>query len=489
MSGEARPNILIVMSDQQRGDTLNPAFARLMPCWTRFARRAFWFREAFCPTAHCCPSRASFFTGLHPSQHGVWNNVGNAQRLSTGLRPGVRLWSEVLAEEGYDCFFTGKWHVSGEEGPAQRGWTEGTVSAGPGTQMGREWPEYLGVRHEESTSRPEGCLEQPGYEPVGWKRLFGRAARPKIVGHDEAVADEAISFLTGAAGAGRPWCVFAGLLGPHDPYEVPPSWLERVPEELVVLPSNYDDALADRPQYYQRLRRQVFDQMDRAEACEARRHYFAFCAFVDHQLGRILEALDRTGQRNNTVVVFCSDHGDYAGEHGLFCKGLPAFRGAYHVPLAMAGPGIQAGGGASALVGLTDVGPTLLELIRARDRLPTSGRSLVPLLRGAMPADWRTSWCTQMEGTEVRFSQRSIRTAEWLYVYNPVAVDELYDLRADPGETVNLAGRPEHRSRVRQLCAQLWRELCGLQDPLVNDYYTVALAPVGPGLAWSDSYR
>jgi arylsulfatase A-like enzyme len=489
MPPNSRPNFLIVMSDQQRGDTLSPQFAELMPRWTEFSSRACWFREAYCPTAHCCPSRASFFTGLHPSHHGVWNNVANSQRLSTGLSPGVRLWSEDLRDAGYRCYFAGKWHVSSTENPRDRGWIEGRVSAAAGVQMGREWSDYRGWPAGGARAREFGELPQPGYAPTGHRRLFGQAGESETCAHDEAVVQDAIGFLDRASAGHDPWCIYAGLLGPHDPYEVPAEWLARVPDELAALPANYADDLSARPDYYGRLRRQVFDAMDPAEAWAARKHYLAFCAFVDHQFGRIWDTLVETGQDNNTVVILCSDHGDYAGEHGLFCKGLPAFRGAYHVPLAMAGPGIDRARSSAALVGLTDVGPTLLELAGVSPQQTASGRSLVPLLQGGAPHDWRTAWCTQMEGTEVRFSQRSIRTRDWLYVYNPAAVDELYDLRHDPGETVNLASRPEHRATMEQLCAAMWQELSRHEDGLVNDYYTVALAPVGPGLAQGQKFN
>lgn len=488
MNQVTRPNILIVMSDQQRGDTLGLPLAHLMPRWREFSRRAVWFREAFCPAAHCCPSRASFFTGLHPSQHGVWNNIGNAQRLSMGLKPGVRLWSESLVQAGYTCFFSGKWHVSAVEGPGSRGWREGRVSAGPGVQMGREMADYRAGAFGEASDRLFGMLRQPGYSPSGLKLLFGTSSHPEIARHDEEVVEDAAAFVERSAGSATPWCVFAGLLGPHDPYVVTPEWLAKVPTDRVVLPDNYADDLSVRPQYYARLRGQVFGQMGPEEARETLRHYHAFCAFVDHQFGRLMDALDRSGQRSNTVVVLCSDHGDYAAEHGLFCKGLPAFRGAYHVPLAIAGPGFDGGRTVDAIVGLTDLAPTLLELAQARS-LPTSGRSLLPWLRGETPTHWRNAWCTQMEGTEIRFSQRSIRTTDWLYVYNPASLDELYDLRNDPGETQNLAHQPEYRGIVEHLCARLWQELRPLGDGLVNDYYTVALAPIGPGLASSDRYR
>src|SRR5512141_2604637 len=106
-----RPNILIFMTDHQRADTVLPEHPALTPVLDRFGRDAVTFTNAFCPSPHCCPSRATFFTGLYPSRHGVWNNVLNEQAINSGLRDGVRLWSEDLAAAGYDLHFCGKWHV------------------------------------------------------------------------------------------------------------------------------------------------------------------------------------------------------------------------------------------------------------------------------------------------------------------------------------------------------------------------------------------
>ena len=109
------PNILIMMTDHQRGDTVLPGHPAITPNIDQLAAEGVTFTEAFCPSPHCCPSRATFFTGLYPSRHGVWNNICNDQALSRGLKDGVQLWSEDLAAAGYQLHFSGKWHVSVEE--------------------------------------------------------------------------------------------------------------------------------------------------------------------------------------------------------------------------------------------------------------------------------------------------------------------------------------------------------------------------------------
>ena len=115
------PNILIFMTDHQRGDTVLPGHPAIVPNVTNLARGGITFSETFCPAPHCCPARATFHSGLYPTRSGVWNNVCNDQRLSAGLKPGLTLWSEDLKEAGYRLVWSGKWHVSIEESPKDRG--------------------------------------------------------------------------------------------------------------------------------------------------------------------------------------------------------------------------------------------------------------------------------------------------------------------------------------------------------------------------------
>ena len=165
-----QPNILIVMTDHQRADTALPEHPAITPNLDRFAAEGVTFTNAFCPSPHCCPARATFFTGLYPSRHGVWNNICNDQALSRGLKPGVRLWSEDLAEAGYALHFSGKWHVSVEESPADRGWTEHFVSGGQGhaSRLALGPVSQAGERRE---TRKQGDKETRGNPASGlWRR-------------------------------------------------------------------------------------------------------------------------------------------------------------------------------------------------------------------------------------------------------------------------------------------------------------------------------
>jgi arylsulfatase A-like enzyme len=476
------PNILIVMTDHQRGDTALPDHASITPHLDRFAQEGVNFTNTYCPSPHCCPSRATFFSGLYPSRHGVWNNICNRQALSQGLNPGVRLWSEDLAEAGYNLHFTGKWHVSVEESPRDRGWTEHFVSGAKGTHHGVEWDHYRELaRQPEVTERGEGEILRPGYGPF---RLYGAAERHGD--HDEQVCAEALALIPELAAKGEPWGLYAGFIGPHDPYVVPQRYLDLYDVDDVPLPPSYHDPLTDKPRIYQRMREMRFGQLSEREVREGIRHFWAYCTYLDDMFGQILQALDATGQAENTLVLFTSDHADYAGEHGLFAKGIPCFRGAYHVPAVMRWPaGIRnPGRQVDAFVSEADFAPTFLDVAGVRAERSFTGTSLAPFLRHSAPAGWRDAIHTQCNGVELYYTQRSVMTREFKYVFNGFDQDELYDLRSDPHELHNLAGDSAYDEVKRELCGRMWRFAHDEDDTAINPYITVSLAPYGPAEAF-----
>jgi len=480
-----RPNILIVMTDHQRGDTVLPEHPAITPNLDRFAREGALFTNVYCPSPHCCPSRATFFSGLYPSRHGVWNNVCNPQALSYGLNEGVRLWSEDLAEAGYDLRFCGKWHVSVEEGPGDRGWREHFVSAGVGTLHGRTWEDYRRLAQtSDAIIRREGEILRPGY---GTYRLYGTSEGTGR-SHDEIVLDTAVRVLSDVARRSRPWGLYVGLVGPHDPYVVPRRYLDLYEIDDVPLPASFGDELADKPNIYQRMRGTLFGQLTEREVREGIRHFWAYCSYLDDMFGQILEALDRTGQAEETLVLYCSDHGDYCGDHGLFCKGIPCFRGAYHVPAVMRWPSFisKPGRQVDVFVSLADFAPTFLEAAGLTPHRHFAGASLVPFLRGKMPPGWRDEMHTQCNGVELYYTQRSVMTKEFKYVFNGFDRDELYDLRSDLEEMRNLADVPAYEGVKRELCRRLWRFARREGDTAINPYITVGLAPYGPAEAFRD---
>ena len=481
-----RPNILIFMTDQQRGDTVFDGSPVKVPRLDAFRRESVTFENAFCTAPHCCPSRASFFSGLYPSEHGVWNNVNVANTLSESLDEGVRLFSEELTAGGYELFFTGKWHISNIERPADRGWREGFVTGLPNEEDERElrWRNYAELSTRERPRKrkaPPGVLRRRDY---GDYPMYGQDEHPF---DDEEVIDSACGFLESRREACGPWTLFVGPKGPHDPYLAPARFLELYRREEVMLPPSSADTMEDKPALYRRMRR-VFAGLSAEEQQDALRHYYAACSYEDQLFGRVLDALEASGQAADTIVVFLSDHGDYGGEHGLWCKGLPAFDAAYRIPTVIRWPkGVaRAGRIVSRSISLVDFAPTLLEVAGMAFSAVcrnASGRSLVPLLRDQEPQDWDDTSYFMTNGNELYGIQRVVRTPTWKYVYNGFDFDELYNLAEDPGEERNLIEEQDCQGVVDELCARMWAFGKAHGERSVNPYVATALAPRGPASA------
>ena len=405
---DTRPNILIFMTDHQRADTILAGSRCHTPNIDRFRRQAVNFRSAYCPAPHCCPSRATFFTGLYPSQHGVWNNVNVSNTLSRGLFEGVRTFSEDLAESGYQLYFSGKWHVSAEQSPAQRGFS-----------LLHHPMAYRRYAHQPDVSEWEAYRRGPidtGEEPRGEGRILRPGYPPYVqYGIDESPYGDA-QVAEAAAGQlrrmdpGRPFCLFVGPLGPHDPYFVPQRFLDLYEPGSLPLPDSFDDPMEDKPALYRRTRSR-YSQLTREEHQESIRRFYAFCSYEDYLFGKVYDALEASGQAENTLILYCSDHGDYMGAHGLWAKGLPCFREAYNVCCMAGGAGIKNPGRESdALVSLADWAPTFLELAGIQTDRPFAGRSLLPLLQGSEPENWRDACFTQTNGNEIYGIQRAVWT-------------------------------------------------------------------------------
>ncbi|MGQ9611099.1 MAG: sulfatase-like hydrolase/transferase [bacterium] len=478
----AKPNILIFMTDHQRGDTVLPEHPAITPNLDKFANEGVIFTRVYCPSPHCCPSRATFFSGLYPSRSGVWNNICNSQALSTGLKKGVKLWSEDLVKAGYKLYFSGKWHVSIEESPKDRGWHELFVSANAGTVHGESWEHYRKISQiSETAQRKEGEILRPGY---GAYRLYGIGSDQRN-NHDKQAINEAIEILPKITKDSNPWCLYIGTIGPHDPYIVPKRFVDMYNIQDIPLPPNYYDDMKDKPAIYRRIREMRFGQLSELEIRDGIRYFWAYCTYLDELFGKILDALDETGVSENTLVIYCSDHGDYCGEHGLFAKGIPCFQGAYNVPAVMRLPSlIKSHKRIDEFVSLADFAPTIIELAGLNIDRHFSGYSFLPFLRDEKPNNWRDEIHTQCNGVELYYTQRSVMTKDFKYVFNGFDFDELYDLRSDPYEMENLSGNPAYEEVKREMCKRMWKFSKQENDGAINGYITVGLAPYGPAEAF-----
>lgn len=491
---ERPPNILIYMNDQEQAQVTFPEHPCRTPNADRLAAEGVRFRQCRTPAAHCCPSRATFQTGLYPSGHGVFNNVTTSTAIHPDIYPGTPTFGQGLSEAGYDLRFSGKWHVSRDLNPSDHGWQElGAQASGRkwhDTQWQR-WHDQLERGANQPRERGRGELWRPGwgmYQHYGTKE--GVPEHPYDPS-DYRIVTNGLGGLQQALQGNTPWCSFIGPNGPHDPYIITEKYATMYDPADVVMPESWRDDLSDRPVVYQR-QRLYWDQLSLDEQREAVAHYWGYCSMQDDLLGLVMDELDRSGQAEDTLILFMSDHGDYNGAHGLWMKGVPAFDEAYHIPCIARWPNGIANPGREVdeFITLADFAPTFLDLAGSQPFEKCHGRSLRPFFQDSRPDDWPDTCCTQFNGVELYYSQRSVMTRDWKYVFNGFDWDELYHLAADPCEQHNLAPRPgsprpESAEVIEELCGRLWRFSEATNDFNGNPYGTVALCPFGPmtGLA------
>lgn len=488
-----RPNIVVFMTDHQMGDTILNSSKVKTPNVDRLRKIAVNFEEAYCPSPHCCPSRATFFSGLYPSEHGVWNNVDVSNTLSRGLFENVRLFSEDLKESGYEMYYSGKWHVSAEQSPEEFGFQ--VLAKGEGESYKNykhlpdmeEWNVYTRGKRPIDTGkefREEGQIIRDGYPRY---RLYGLNERP--FGDAEKV-EAAVKKLDELPGE-NPFFMYVGTIGPHDPYVVPQRFLDLYDPDEIELPDNYEDDMEDKPALYRRTQDR-YAQLSREEAKEGVRRFYAFCSYEDYLFGEILDKIEEKNMLENTLILYVSDHGDYIGAHRLWAKGLPCFREAYHI-CSMIGGGLVKNPGRveKSFVSLADWAPTILDIAGIKAERRFAGKSLLGFIRGEEQNEWREELYTQTNGNEIYGIQRAVWNRKWKYVFNSFDYDELYDLENDPGELHNLLNgirdipHSEYAELVRDFWVKLWKFAYENKDNCVNPYIMTAFAPYGPGILWN----
>ncbi len=491
-----KPNIVVFMTDQQNAQTIKPNHVAITPNIDKFYEKAVVFDNAFCPAPHCCPSRATFFSGLYPSQHGVWHNVEVDNAISRSLYDDVRLFPEQLKKAGYETVFSGKWHVSAYEGPDAYGFDD--VLCERTTNYGRfprerkrycnDWeklynyPEKINLNGKKENF---GQIYREGY-PI--YHQFGVDENPF---NDKATVELACEDIkkrvkeSNAKGSdAKPFFYYVGTIGPHDPYCPPQEFIDLYKDVELTLPESFDDELKDKPNLYRRTKER-FD-LTKEEHIESMRRYLAFVSYEDSLFGKLIDTLEETSELENTYVIYLTDHGDYLGAHGLWAKGLPCFKEAYNICAMVGGAGINKHSTQNALVSLADFAPTILELANAPKLENTIGQSLVPYLKDEEPKTWRKNIFTQTNGNEIYGMQRAVWDNKWKYVLNLFDYDELYDLENDPSEMHNLIEDKSYAPIVKEYCKKLWKFAKQTQDNSTCAYIMVSLAPYGPGIVWED---
>ncbi len=481
--GNLKPNLLFIMTDQQRFDAMSCAGNTILktPNMDRLAHEGVMFKNAYSANPVCVPSRAVFLTGLSPVNVRV---EGNGDYTSTDV-PDVPTFDRVLASNGYAAEYYGKWHT-----PHQ--FTEcydndvkvvGNVKGAPSQiKAYQEWLKEKGVLRKEPGAGElfSGRNLRP-YEPIelDWNHdaadlgadekrerkaaqvsQYGRIDLPPRISYTAFTADETLQALDRLKDG--PFTLTCSFDPPHPPMVVQEPYFSMYPPESIPVPGNINDPMTGSPYQVKSGKKDQLHYKDGRNIREMRSIYYGMVREIDDWIGEILRKLDDLGIADNTLVIFTSDHGEMLGDHGMHSKVI-FYEGSVHVPLLMRFPGrIKPGTVVDEPVSTMDVAPTILEYLGMKAP-KTDGISLRPFIEGKPVKHDVVSY--SLGRTEPNYMIR-IGDLKLMMAQNDKGrgVDALYDLKADPMEMRNLIVSPvspeKNREQAKMMKARLvtWLE-------------------------------
>lgn len=424
----ARPNILFIAVDDLN-DWIGPLKGHPQaktPNFDRLAKMGVTFTNAHCQSVLCNPSRTSVLTGTRPTSTGIYG-------LAPFLRDVPQLADlitlpEYLRGQGYRSYMAGKVFHGGY----------GRKQAGP------DWDE-VGPQTGGNPYPPQKLVNTPSpMKAVDWG-VFPHKDEDK---DDYKVASWAAEKLA-TMPADQPFFLSAGLFLPHVPCFVTQKWMDLYPEETLMLPEVLEDDRADTPRaswwlHWSLPEPRLKFLKEKNEWKNLVRSYLASISFMDAQLGRILDALEKSPHAKNTIIVLWSDHGWHLGEKDITGKNT-LWERSTRVPLMFAGPGSTAGTACAQPVELLDIFPTLCELAKLPLPKQLEGHSLVPQLKDATTTrEWPAI-------TNHNPGNNTVRDKDWRYIQYVDGSEELYDMKNDPHEFKNLANDPNYAAEITRL--------------------------------------
>ncbi len=449
-----KPNILFIFADDQCYETIR-AFGHTdieTPHLDRLVKEGTTFTHAYnmgsWSGAVCVASRTMLNTGRF-----VWEANSVYKNLDKERTEG-RLWTSYLHDAGYDTYFTGKWHVRVD--PNKTFKHVRNVRGGMPNQT------------KEGYNRPLADGTDP-WDP----------ADPKFEGFwkggkhwSEVVADDAVDFLGMASEKQNPFFMYIAFNAAHDPRQSPQEYLDRYPLSRIKVPENY------LPDYPERKDIGLKDgQRDESLAPHPRsehavkvnrKEYYAIITHMDDQIGRILDALDKSGKRDNTWIFFTADHGLGVGHHGLMGK-QNMYDHSLRVPFMVVGPGVAKGKKIDSSIYLQDVMPTTLELAGVKKPEHVDFHSVLPLVSG----DQKKSYYPSVYGGFLSLQRAVIADDHKLILYPTIGVAKLYNLKKDPQEMKDLFGT----KRGKKLASKLFVKMLDLQKETQDEVDLKAAFP------------
>jgi arylsulfatase len=460
---DRRPNIILIITDQQRYDTIAAlGFDHMRtPHLDRLVRGGTTFTRCYVTAPSCAPSRASLFTGLYPHTSGVMRNADRWEHS----------WVETLNAAGYHCANIGKMHTWPYDTPMgfhHRFVVENKDRFLEGKEFQDEWDQALAARGLVKQQRVLYRQRQDYTESLGaflWEL-------PADLHSDNFVGDAARRWIEDYE-EDKPFFLEIGFPGPHPPYDPTPEIAREYLDKTLPLQPVHAAELEGQPAAFKALRQHnvevdhdsiVHDlQPTEAQRHRQRAHYLANVGMIDEKIGEIFTALESRGQLENSVVIFTSDHGDCLTDHGHSQK-WTMYEQVTRVPLIVWSPGrVLADQRVEGLCQLMDVGPTILELAGLIPPTHMAARSLSPALTTA--GDWQPRdvvFSEQVRDNNLTSTEymTMVRDNRWKLVHLFEETDgQLFDLAADPDETKNLWDDPRHESEKLRLLATLreWR--------------------------------
>lgn len=434
-------NLLVIMSDEHSIKALGCYGSEIVqtPNLDALAARGTRFSSAYCSSPVCIPARASFAVGKYIHQMGYWDNAD-------AYDGAVPSWHHKLRDRGHDVVSIGKLHFRKPD--EDHGFSQEIVPMhileGKGDLMGLVRSE-LPVR--------KGAYKMAHYAGPG---------ESTYTFYDREITARAQVWLREAARreSDKPWVLFVSLVAPHFPLTAPPEHYYRYYNQNLPMPKLYEKSL--RPQHpYLVDYRSSFnydDYFDRDTVKRAIAGYYGLCSFMDENVGKILRALEDCGLADDTRVVYTSDHGDNLGTRGMWGKST-MFEEAAAVPLIMAGDDIPQGKVVDTPVSHVDMYPFILDATGVTEpalREGFPGVSLFDVAQGVVPD---RNVLVEYHGMGSATGAFMIRHGRYKYVYYVGYPCQLFDLQADPEETVDLGTNPEYAAVVQECDAQL-RKIC-----------------------------
>ncbi len=464
--GSPLPNILWVCPDSVRYDTiqgLNNDYIHT-PNLRKFMEQSVTFTHAVVQNPVCSPSRASFLTGRYPHTTGL---RANGQRI----RSSERLVTRMLADYDYACGLVGKLHLSpgcgGEpenridDGYSQTYFSLDLEDRPPARNLWLEWLHKQGIQWP----------KHPPNEPAWGVPIESKYSQTAWCAHTT------IEFMKRQRNLG-PWLMSDNAFQPHHPFWPVKEYLDRYDPAKLPSPA-YQEGELETKSLYQRVDHQgayggtglSFAKTDDLTHRKITAAYYAMIEEADFYLGKMLDALEATGQAENTIVIYHSDHGELLGDHGMYNKGPHFYEPSIRVPLIIRWPGhYKAGLRCDALVEMADLAPTLLEACDIPISPGVQGKSLTKLLRGETTDHRESVYCEYYDSCAFYNPApmaTMVRTASHkLITYHSLNFSELYDLETDPHEFKNLWNEPSARDVREAMMAELTRRMAGTVDPL-----------------------